>query len=163
MIRLAFFAVCLLVVVVLTGCATTPIFETREINLDLTPELAIKENDTLLNTQVLWGGFVLNATNLKETTQIEVLAYPLDSQQQPNIQMNPYGRFLVMYKGYLELADYTQGRLITVSGHLGKTRQGKIGEATYVYPFLSADKIHLWPEDNGEPKTRFQFGLGVVF
>lgn len=150
-------------VLLLVGCAAGPRFDTKGVDQAVTPRQAAAEMPRVQGSRVLWGGVVVNSTNLAESTRIEVLAYPLDSSQEPNLDANPLGRFLVLKQGYLETADYSQGRRVTVIGTLSRVRQGKVGQANYQYPVVSADRIYLWPRAGRAPRTQFHIGVGVIF
>ncbi len=154
----------ILAFILLQACATTPKFDTSDVNLDITPQQASDSTDALQGIRVLWGGVIIASSNLKDATQLEVLAYPLAPNQRPDIDKAPLGRFLARQTGYLETTDYAQGRLITLSGLLREPREGRIGESEYIYPVVEIDRLHLWPKQRGgSPETRFHFGLGVIF
>jgi len=144
----------------LGACSTSPTFDSQNVNLKLQPQQAVEHAKTHASTKVLWGGTVLEAHNLKEVTQIEVLAYPLNSSYRPITSENPQGRFLIKYTGYLEPAIYSAGRLITVQGNLSGTESGAVGEHKYTYPVVKSEQLHLWNERE-EPNTRFHFGIGI--
>ena len=146
----------------LGACATTPEFDTSGIDASITPQRAAVEMQVLQGAPVLWGGVIIASVNLKDATQLEILAYPLGSYQRPDIDNKPLGRFLAVQQGYLETTDYAQGRLITVRGTLSATRQGSIGETEYTYPVVNISQQRLWEKraDYGEP--RIQFGIGVM-
>lgn len=146
------------------ACATTPKFDTGDISPDITPRQAAEQASSLQGTRVLWGGVIIASNNLETATQLEVLAYPLNSRQRPDTDEAPLGRFLARQTGYLETTDYAPGRLISVSGTVQQTRQGRIGESEYTYPVIQIDQLHLWPKQGGaSPQTRFHFGIGVMF
>jgi outer membrane lipoprotein len=147
----------------LTACATSPKFDVDSIDLGITPKRVAAENTALRGRSVLWGGVIVNSSNLKEKTQIEILAYPLDSDQRPDLDKSPLGRFLAQQEGYLETSDYSQGRLITVSGVVGENLEGRIGETEYTYPVIQMDKYYLWPKASDTPESRIHFGIGVIF
>jgi outer membrane lipoprotein len=103
--------------------------------------------------------------NLKDKTELEVVGYPFDSGNRPDVDAAPTGRFLVIQSGYLETADYAPGRLITVVGMVTETRTGTVGEAQYVYPVVAANKLQLWPRSAGgrnEPSIHFGIGIGII-
>ena len=111
---------------------------------------------------LLWGGVLLGASVLGETSQLEVLAHPLDRRQRPMTGRASEGRFLIVADGYLETVDYAPGRLITVLGTLEEVREGTIGEATVRYPVVRSDELHLWSGNAGsDERPRFSFGIGV--
>lgn len=127
----------------------------------LTPTRAAADIGASRGHRVRWGGVIINATNLKDSTQLEVLAYPLDRNGRPRRAENPLGRFLAFKEGYLETVDYAPGRLITLTGPVQDTRIRKLGEADYTYPVLLADEMRLWENKPPREEPRFHFGIGV--
>lgn len=150
----------LLASIFLNACATSPKFDTVGVDVNNTPQRAVKESDTLKGEPVLWGGVVIVSTNFKDSTQIEILAYPLHSNHRPDREQAPLGRFLAVHAGYLETTDYAQGRLITVKGTLAGKRAGQVGEAEYTYPVVNITQLHLW---SGSSESQIQFGFGLMF
>jgi len=157
-------AVLLSALLALTGCATGPEFDTEGVNRDLQPRQAASEH--IEHERVLWGGTILATEPQEDTTQLEVLAYPLDRGQQPRTDRSSQGRFLVVADGYLEPADYSEGRLITVQGRLLESRTATIGEADYRYAVVRAEDLHLWPgqttTQRREPSVNFGIGIGIM-
>lgn len=158
-----FIVCCLLLMPVffLASCATSPKFDTAGINTGLAPSQAVEENQILQGVQVLWGGVIISSTNLQDATQIEVLAYPLDSNQKPMNEQKPLGRFLAIQSGYLETTDYAAGRMVTVTGKLDGKRFGHVGEAEYIYPVIRINQLYLWSK-RGDTDTQVQFGFGLM-
>jgi outer membrane lipoprotein len=164
MMRVSLLMLCVLLLGI-GGCASTkPRFETSGINTAITPQMASR--DTLeQGPEVLWGGVIVNSSNLTDATQLEILAYPLDDKQRPNTDRPPIGRFLALSPGYLETADYAQGRLITIRGRAHETAVGKIGDANYTYPVVEIIDSQLWKRDEyARPaaQPRVNFGIGVM-
>lgn len=148
---------------VLLACSTPAKFASNNIDLRITPQQAVAESAILQNAQVLWGGVIISTVNLKDVTQFEILAYPLTSEQRPDINQSPTGRFLALQEGYLEITDYAPGRLMTVSGTLQGQRSGHIGESEYIYPVLNINQLYLWGKRVPRNESQFHFGLGVMF
>jgi outer membrane lipoprotein len=148
---------------VLGACATGPAFDTTGVNRALTAKNSVGKLPGVEGKQVLWGGVILRTTNLKDSTDIEVLSYPLDSDQKPQTDQPPLGRFLFQVKGYLEPATYAKDRLITVVGRLSRSQAGKVGESDYVYPVIAAEQLYLWPEERDYNTGGVRFGIGVGF
>lgn len=149
-------------VVLLHGCATP--LDIGAADRKLTPQQALAEIETVRNHTVAWGGVIVSAKNLADKTQFEILAYPLDENNRPNHAATPLGRFLAYHAGFLETTDYKVGRLVTVIGTLTETRTGNVGEAQYIYPVITATRIHLWPVESpssGEPRFHFGVGIGI--
>ena len=155
-----------LALLLLSACASKPIDTEAELS-ELTPTEVrraatsgqdVPQADT---RPLLWGGTILGIENRSDGTQLEVLAYPLDRSQRPRPRADAQGRFLVRAADYLEPVDYAKGRLITVLGRLEGTAEGRVGDASYDYPVLASEQIHLWPVEQERAKTGFSFGIGV--
>ena len=151
----------LLLTSLLTACASTPAFDTSTVVKSLTPRSVIAEPAGSQGKTALWGGTILDTQNLKDSTRIEVLAYPLDSSQRPLLSGKPLGRFIIQQQGYLEPASYSQGRLVSVIGSVGESQRGKVGESAYTYPVINAEQLHLWSPESGRSRTGFRFGIGI--
>lgn len=150
-----------LILLMLTGCASGPSFDASGTDRAMTPRSAVAEQDTAKGRAVIWGGVILNIANLPDHTRLEVLAYPLDGNQKPKLGDTPLGRFILGYAGYLEPADYTEGRLITVRGEVGGTTRGQIGETEYTYPMLTSGQVYLWPRATQQDRSNVHFGIGI--
>ena len=135
----------LLVALLLSACASTPAFNTEGVDRSLTPRDVAASPQLAAGKRVQWGGIILSTTHLKDSTQVEVLAYPLDANARPQSDDNSLGRFILERAGYLEPATYAEGRLITAVGPVTGTRAGQIGDADYTYPLISARQLILWP------------------
>lgn len=149
-----------ILIMVLLGCATGPNFETQGTDPAITPQYAAAHIDTVYDRNVIWGGVILSCINLKEHTEIEVLSYPLDSAQRPDVSAQSNGRFLIIEDGYLEAADYAPGKIVSVSGALQNARVGQVGEVPYIYPVIKAQTIYLWRR-GGLSGSNVHFGVGV--
>jgi len=147
----------------LGACATAPVLDSSQVDRSLTPALVTAEPDYATDRQVLWGGIILGTTNLPDRTLIEMLAYPLDRREKPQRDEAPLGRFLLEQSGFLDPAIYTAGRLLSVTGSVVRTETGKVGESEQAYPVVSAQALHLWPEDSLSEDPTLFFGIGVGF
>ena len=145
----------------LMSCASTPLFDESQVSLSLTPKIVIADAGSSRDKTVLWGGTILDIQNLKDSTQIEILAYSLSSSFRPKVNGKPLGRYIVMQQGYLEPTEYAQGRLLTVLGDIGDVQTGNVGESTYLFPFVNAQQLQLWSVKKGQPRSSFRFGLGI--
>ena len=94
---------------------------------------------------VIVGGEILQTTNLRDGTRIEVLQRPLSDSEAPKLTETTGGRFMVLCKEYLDPAVYAQQRRITVAGQVLGTYDGKVGEADYTYPLISCEETHVFP------------------
>jgi outer membrane lipoprotein len=152
----------LTIIILLAGCASTPVFDVTQVDNSLIPKNVAAEPSAYLGKSVLWGGIILDTKNLSDSTQVEVLAYPLSRDQRPQSNNRPLGRFLINQAGFLDPAIYAQGQKLTVLGSVDNNQQGKVGESSYTYPVINAEQLQLWSAQI-ENQTRFSFGLGVVF
>ena len=159
-IQLRLFLILMLLGLVMS-CVSSPEFNSSGVDKSLTPQSVIAEPAQNIGKLALWGGTILDSRNLKNATQIEVLAYPLDSSQRPLRDKKPLGRFIISHPGYLELASYPQGRLISVLGIVGDSQKGKVGEIQYIYPVIRAQQLHLWPLNDERRQSGFHFGIGI--
>ena len=145
--------------ILLSGCnATMPVSDDRSI----TPQQVVAGEDHHISSAIQWGGVIVSNQNLKYSTELEIIAYPLNSNGKPDTSASPQGRFIAINRGYLETVDYAIGRLTTLNGSIKEIRNGKVGNAHYRYPMVRVDRITLWPKDSGiERKPRIYFGIGV--
>jgi len=131
---------------ILFSCAV-PIIP-PELKKEIMPNITISQvqkNPQLFKGKiVMWGGKILKGINKEEGTLFEVLALPLNRKGRPRQVDKSEGRFLVLYKDYLDVAIYAKGREITVIGEIKGVKKLPLGEIKYTYPFLEAKKIYLW-------------------
>jgi len=150
----------LLAALLFGGCATR--FDIGAAEHHVTPNQAANNIGLVQNKSIAWGGMIVAAKNLASQTQLEVLSYPLDTNGRPDRETKAGGRFIALHSGYLELANYAAGRLVTMTGTVSETRAGSVGEAHYVYPVLAIKTLFLWPTPEEEAsKPQFHFGVGV--
>ena len=133
---------------ILQGCATLP-KEFREIPVkkEITLSQVLSSPEIYQNSQVLWGGRIVNCLNKDELTLLEIVQFSLDLDGKPKADTTSEGRFLVETSKFLDCAIYTPGKLITVAGVFKDLRDGKIGEKSYKFPVLEGKAFHLWKEE----------------
>lgn len=101
--------------------------------------------DAYKDRTVILGGEILDTTNLREGTRLEILQKPLSRAAAPQVTDNTGGRFMALCEDYLDPAVYASGRRITVAGRVLGSHTGKVGEVDYVYPLISCQEAYLWP------------------
>jgi outer membrane lipoprotein len=145
----------------LAGCASNPKVA-QNAERGITPRQAATEAAIAADKPLQWGGVIVETRNLPQQTQLQILAYPLQSDGRPDVSASPTGRFIALHEGYLEPVDYQKGRQVTATGSLSEKREGQVGEASYIFPVLQADELVLWPvESDSKASPRVNFGLGV--
>ena len=106
--------------------------------------------EALKGRTVILGGEILQTTNLREGTRIEILQRPLNESETPKLTDTTGGRFMAFCEEYLDPAVYAQRRRITVAGEVLGTYTGNVGEVDYLYPLISCEEIHLFPTASAE-------------
>ena len=150
-----------LITLLLGACAGSPDYSRYGADSTITPQGVSAQPQLSSGQQVLWGGVIMKTVNLKDRTQVEVLAYPLDSSERPQIDSVAQGRFILEQAGYLEPATYANQRQITVVGTVSGTLPGRVGNADYNFPLVTATQHKLWPKYRGETRPNIHFGVGV--
>jgi outer membrane lipoprotein len=155
-------AVLLLTIAALVGCAAGPRLDITGVASGLTPSRAAAEVGEWRGNRVLWGGVIVASRNRARTSEIEVLAYPLDSSQRPKTRGESQGRFLAVVSGYVETADYGAGRALTMRGTLSGVERRYVGEVGYDLPVVDVEQLHLWPKHaQQEWSPQFHIGIGI--
>jgi outer membrane lipoprotein len=151
-------AATLVAVPLLVGCSPPFPKELLE-KVENVPFTALqKDPDKYAGKLLMIGGMIVDTTNLKEETRIEVLQKSLDHEGRPELTDETGGRFLIMTKQFLDGAVYHRGRLITVIGDVAGLQVLPIGETEYRYPVITATALHLWLPYSG---PYFSVGVGV--
>lgn len=148
----------------LVACAPAPIYKSAADTVTAAPFQVAQSPERYAGSEVIWGGRVVQVTNLADHSEIELLAYPLDSSQRPKANDSGSGRFIAVLPGYTEPLEYPAGALMTVSGKLNGSRAGKVGEAGYVFPLVGVAQSHVWTAEEmrkGSSNVHFGVGLGV--
>jgi outer membrane lipoprotein len=154
----------LLVLLTVAACAPAPIYKAAPQGVAATPQQVAQSPERFAGGDVIWGGRIVQVANLSDHSEVELLAYPLDSSQRPKANDSGNGRFIAVLPGYAEPLDYPAGALMTVSGKLNGSRAGKVGEADYVFPLVGTAQSHVWTAEEmtkGRSNIRFGVGLGV--
>ena len=146
----------------LAACASTPI-DLEERGAAPAPVTASEVADASAPAEgeVLWGGTIIASTPLESGSQLEIVAYPLDRTQRPQLGRASEGRFLVESGDYLEPLDFAEGREVTVLGALEGVEEGRVGEARRDFPVVRATDLHLWRGEAPRSGTGFTFGIGI--
>jgi outer membrane lipoprotein len=146
----------------LAACAPAPIYKTTGNAVLATPAQVAQTPERYSGNEVIWGGRIVHVSNFQDHSEIELLAYPLDSSQRPRANDSGNGRFIAVLRGYVEPLDYPAGALMTVDGKLDGTRAGQVGQADYLFPLVDVAQSHVWTaEEMQKGRSNVHFGLGV--
>ncbi|UPG91698.1 Slp family lipoprotein [Luteibacter aegosomaticola] len=149
----------------LAGCAPAPIYKPTPNTAAVPPSQVAREPERYGSSDVIWGGRIVQVKNYADHSEIEVLAYPLDSSQRPKANDTGNGRFIAAMPGYVESLDFPAGGLVTFAGRLNGTRTGNVGQASYTFPLVSVNQSHVWTAkemQGGHPNISFGVGVGVI-
>ncbi|MES9968792.1 MAG: Slp family lipoprotein [Candidatus Thiodiazotropha sp.] len=149
----------LLLAALLQACSSQPVIPVADPTV--TPQQASSTQPNPDGPPLQWGGVIIETRNLRDTTEIQILAYPLDEDGRPDTEADSIGRFIAQQPGYLELVEYRTGRQVTATGIFSAIRQGQVADSSYAFPLLQCDEITLWPESKPRSKPRIHFGFGA--
>lgn len=136
------------------GCSHVISKETlNEIDKQITFAELRKDSSLYRGKIVLLGGVIVKALNEKDGTILEIYQTRLDSGGKPMDLDRSKGRFLALYRGFLDNEIYRNGRRVTIAGIVEGERNMKLGKIDYSYPYLTVKEIHLWKDvsDNYYP------------
>jgi outer membrane lipoprotein len=128
------------------GCATTPPAGLED-NLPQQPsqrEVQARA-EAFVGAAVRWGGEILSVRNDVATTDIEIYGRPLLDNAEPAADGGDGIRFLARVDGFLDPAEYTPGKRLSVRGTLTDAKTRPVGEFPYLYPVVVVEHFHLWP------------------
>lgn len=95
--------------------------------------------------KVRWGGFILDTENKQNTSELTIVALPLDSDGEPRSSDQSPGRFIAIVDDFLEPLVYAPDRMITVTGRVTGAESREVGEFSYEYPVIRVEQYYLWP------------------
>ena len=105
-----------------------------------------KDPDKFRGAIVVWGGVIVETTNLKESTAIKVMQTALDIQERPTDLDRSEGRFIILVGRFLDPDIFKKGRQVTVGGEIVGKEAQPIGEIQYSYPVVQAKELKLWEQ-----------------
>lgn len=129
---------------IVAGCASAP-EETEGSAAHQLTFLQVKaEPDAFKGQPVVFGGEVLSARRLKESTRIEILQLPLDRSGYPSLdRTQSQGRFIAMHRDFLDPATLPQGTRVIVSGDITGSVALPLDETEYTFPVVEARHIQV--------------------
>ncbi|KRE89370.1 hypothetical protein ASG87_03250 [Frateuria sp. Soil773] len=151
-----------LALLALAACAPAPIYQPAAGTVAAAPFEVARSPERFAGQPVIWGGRIVQVKNLADHSEVELLAYPLDSSQRPKANDSGNGRFIAVMSGYVEPLDYPPGAMMTVNGRLDGSRAGKVGQADYVFPLVGVAQSHVWTAaEMNKGRNNVNFGVGV--
>lgn len=130
----------------LSSCAHAISKQTRQQAVDV-PLFEVRENiDKYKGSTLILGGFIVKATKEEESSVLEIVQNPIDRYGVIIDRDVSEGRFLAVYKGYLDPLIYKKNREVTLAGRIIGTRVKALGDAEYNYPIVEVVEIFLWKD-----------------
>jgi outer membrane lipoprotein len=150
----------LVLLVMLAGCASTQEPESRQALTFLQVKAA---PDSFKGQSTVFGGKVLTARRLKESTKIEILQLPLDQSGRPVYDLTQsQGRFIAQQREFLDPATFPSGTRIAVTGIVSGSITLPLDETDYTYPVIAIKRVQVWagPEDVAHRTNPYYMGPG---
>lgn len=125
-------------------------------------EQLLEDPEAYRGSTVLLGGEIIETRNYPENTLIFVLQRPLGLRDEPAVDKESKGRFLLTVPNFLDPAIYRPGRKLTVAGAVEGKEIHPLDEIKYTYPVISKKELYLWPsEEASTAEHGVQFGVGI--
>ena len=102
-----------------------------------------KNPDAFRGKFVILGGLVTAVRQNREGVQLEVVEYPVDSEEMPEVTAESGGRFLVNLPPNLGYATFKPGVLVTMAGEVVGKEVRSLDKMEYSYPVLVVKEIHI--------------------
>jgi len=112
--------------------------------------------DSFQGQPAVFGGKVLTARRQKDGTKIEILQLPLDRSMRPGYDLTQsQGRFIAIYREFLDPATIPPGTRVTVTGQVSGSVTLPLDETDYTYPVLTISRVQVWSAvENLAPRIR---------
>lgn len=149
----------MLLLVALAGCATPVFKDAPPTSPGVTDVAAAPER--YHGGEVVWGGKIVALENLADTTEVQLVAYPLTRGQRPDTRAPSQGRFVLVLPGFVEPMDYPPGRWLSLRGRIIGSETRTIDRSEVVHPRVADAEVHLWPRDFPDDRGHWSFGVGV--
>jgi len=87
----------------------------------------------------------LTARRQKDGTRIEILQLPLDRSLRPGYDLiQSQGRFIAIYREFLDPATLPPGTRITVTGEVSGSTTLPLDETDYTYLVINIKRVQVW-------------------
>ncbi|HET6491156.1 MAG TPA: Slp family lipoprotein [Syntrophales bacterium] len=114
---------------------------------------------------VILGGQIIETLVKESETRVQVLQLPLGSGQRPDVTAPSQGRFIVIYKRFVDPLIYEKGRKITVAGAVEGSQPVMLNDGPRNVPVLIERESYLWKTEDVYPAyapgPAVQFGIGI--
>jgi outer membrane lipoprotein len=126
----------------LSACTTVP----EQLQGEYAPLTPKNTTDSNLQTQVRWGGVILETRPEDGYTCFEILSRQLQTSMQPKNADQSEGRFIACKPGFYDPEVFEKGREVTLTGKILHIDVRKVGEYDYHFPVVDIGFMTLWPK-----------------
>ena len=127
---------------VLSSCTTIP----EQLKGDFTSLTADNTSESNLETQVRWGGIILETRPEDNFTCFEILSRQLEKSMRPENADQSLGRFIACKPGFYDPEVFKKQREVTVVGKVIHMDVRKVGDFDYNFPVVDIEFMSLWPK-----------------
>lgn len=99
------------------------------------------------DTLIVWGGTVVETVNTPEGSVMELVQIPVDRYGYIVDTDTSYGRYLAIFRGFLDPTIFKKGRHLTVAGRLAGSRTKLLGKMEYIYPLIDIREFYIWKKE----------------
>lgn len=126
----------------LSSCTTIP----EQLKGDYTSLTADSTSESNLQTQVRWGGIILETRPEDNFTCFEILSRQLEKSMRPENADQSLGRFIACKPGFYDPEVFKKEREVTVVGKVIHMDVRKVGDFDYNFPVVDIEFMSLWPK-----------------
>ncbi len=133
----------------------------KEVDRGIALDVVRAKPDAYAGRKVLWGGIIISADNLEDSTEIEVLETELFPDDTPRSESEgeSKGRFIIKTEKYLDPAVWKPNKRVTTAGIVKGARTKKIGKMDYLYPLVTPIELKLFDP----PPHIYQIGIMPLY
>ena len=125
-----------------SACTTIP----EQLKGEYTSLMPKNTTEKDLETQVRWGGVLLETRPETDFTCFEILSKQLGSSMRPETSDQAGGRYIACKPGFYDPEIFEKGREVTLTGKIIHMDTRKVGEYDYHFPVVDIEFMSLWPE-----------------
>jgi outer membrane lipoprotein len=141
-----------LILLLLNGCASNLPSAIREAPAEpLSVRQAQQDPEAFRGREVRWGGEIIEVRNAEDHSDVVVLGRELKSRGEPLVDGAVDGRFIARFGGFVDPAELSEGKRITVRGRVVGLESHNVGQFPYPYPVVEVMAWHLWPDPEPYP------------
>ena len=130
-----------------------------------TPQQLVERQLSLpIDAKVTWGGVVQGVGHDGQFSLIEITAYPLGANEQPDLDAKPQGNFVVMMHTFVDPADLKPQTAVTVAGLYRGLHDAQLNGRTLRYAKLGGEKMRVWDDlkpSGQRPSSDVRWHLGI--